>query len=134
MDEERLKVLIELIKIQCTKEEISRVLNTSRRSLERELQAAGYSYKQLYEQHQADGNASLRRSQWAAARHGNAAMLIWLGKQYLGQRDMQHVDNTSSDGSMSPHKRKLTGADLDKELARRGIPKELLEETWSKSN
>jgi hypothetical protein len=29
-------------------------------------------------------------------------MLIWLGKQQLGQRDKTDHDHTSSDGSMSP--------------------------------
>ena len=32
-------------------------------------------------------NVSLRRMQLASARRGSTAMLIWLGKQYLGQRD-----------------------------------------------
>lgn len=31
--------------------------------------------------------ASLKRTQYAAAMTGNPTMLIWLGKQYLGQRD-----------------------------------------------
>lgn len=33
------------------------------------------------------GLASLRSWQFAAAKKGNAAMLIWLGKQLLGQRE-----------------------------------------------
>lgn len=33
------------------------------------------------------GQTSLRRSQLDAAKKGNATMLIWLGKQYLGQAD-----------------------------------------------
>lgn len=32
-------------------------------------------------------NASLRRKQFEVAMHGNVAMLIWLGKQYLGQTE-----------------------------------------------
>lgn len=34
---------------------------------------------------------SLRRYQLRAAEHGNVAMCIWLGKQYLGQSDKQEV-------------------------------------------
>jgi hypothetical protein len=30
---------------------------------------------------------SLRRMQWQAAQAGNIVMMIWLGKQYLGQSD-----------------------------------------------
>jgi len=33
------------------------------------------------------GRATLRRMQWAAAETGNPTMLIWLGKQMLGQMD-----------------------------------------------
>jgi len=29
-------------------------------------------------------------------------MLIWLGKQYLGQRDQQNLNHTSEDGTMTP--------------------------------
>jgi hypothetical protein len=32
-------------------------------------------------------NASLRRKQFEVADSGNPTMLIWLGKQYLGQKD-----------------------------------------------
>jgi hypothetical protein len=31
---------------------------------------------------------------------GNATMLVWLGKNWLGQTDK--MDTTSSDGSMTP--------------------------------
>lgn len=34
-----------------------------------------------------EGLASLRRRQFKAANDGNPTMLIWLGKQYLGQAD-----------------------------------------------
>ena len=33
------------------------------------------------------GRSSLRRHQWELAQKGNPTMLIWLGKQLLGQRD-----------------------------------------------
>ena len=35
----------------------------------------------------ANGKMSLRRVQWARAQAGSDTMLIWLGKQILGQRD-----------------------------------------------
>lgn len=35
---------------------------------------------------------SLRRLQWQAAENGSIPMMIWLGKQYLGQSDKQQVD------------------------------------------
>lgn len=41
-----------------------------------------------------EGLASLRRRQFKAAQDGNATMLIWLGKQYLGQADKQEIAQT----------------------------------------
>ena len=38
------------------------------------------------------GKSRLRDYQLAAAQNGNVTMLIWLGKQYLGQKDIQDVD------------------------------------------
>jgi len=40
-----------------------------------------------------EGKTSLRRLQWQTARGGNPTMQIWLGKQYLGQRDKQEDEN-----------------------------------------
>ncbi|RJQ55930.1 MAG: hypothetical protein C4521_01015 [Actinobacteria bacterium] len=38
-----------------------------------------------------NGKISLRRKQWEAAKNGNVTMLIWLGKQWLGQSDKQDI-------------------------------------------
>lgn len=43
---------------------------------------------------QGEGRASLRRRQFKAADEGNATMLVWLGKQYLGQTDKQEIATT----------------------------------------
>ena len=40
------------------------------------------------------GRASLRRMQYVAAKKGNATMQIWLGKQYLGQKDKQEIEHS----------------------------------------
>ena len=41
------------------------------------------------EKHLALAKPTLRKLQWQAAKSGNVSMLIWLGKQYLGQSDKQ---------------------------------------------
>lgn len=41
---------------------------------------------------------SIRRMQIKAAQAGNATMLVWLGKQYLEQRDKQELEHTGKDG------------------------------------
>ena len=39
------------------------------------------------------GKISLRRWQFKSAEAGNVTMQIWLGKQYLGQREQIETDN-----------------------------------------
>jgi hypothetical protein len=38
------------------------------------------------------GTRSLRRLQYEAAKTGNVTMQIWLGKQWLGQKDRTETD------------------------------------------
>ena len=89
--------LIAMIRIQCTQEEICGVLGMSPDTLARRLDERGEpGFAELYEKHSSEGKASLRRMQWKAADGGNITMLIWLGKQMLGQRDK--VETTGRDG------------------------------------
>lgn len=71
-----------LATIQCTQEEIASFLGCSVDTLQRSEEFCGV-YKKALE----SGKSSLRRFQWKAAEKGNTSMLIWLGKQYLGQKD-----------------------------------------------
>lgn len=81
--------------IQCTGAEIASIMGFSYDTLERKIKE---KYKKsaaewIKEQSQG-GRASLRRLQWKAANNGNTSMLIWLGKQYLGQSDKVEQDQT----------------------------------------
>lgn len=71
-----------LAKMQCTVTEIAEFLGCSRRTLERDAEFCRIHKKGL-----EVGRASLRRLQWKKAEAGDRVMLIWLGKQYLGQKD-----------------------------------------------
>ena len=53
---------------------------------------------QCLEKGRDEGKASLRRLQWKQAQEGDRTMLVWLGKQLLGQRDKhdQTVDQSVS--------------------------------------
>ena len=44
-------------------------------------------WKSAWQRGQGLGRIALRQRQWRAAEAGHTAMLIWLGKQYLGQTD-----------------------------------------------
>lgn len=69
-----------LAAIACTTQEIADVLECSPDTIERRF--AGCLKKG-----RATARTSLRRMQWKAAEKGNATLLIWLGKQLLGQTD-----------------------------------------------
>ena len=89
--------LVRLIEIQCTQEEICKVLDMSKTTLNRRLKEFGeQNFEGLYKKHQEGGKASLRRSQWDAAKKGNPTMLVWLGKQVLGQRDQMDTNLTGN--------------------------------------
>lgn len=64
----------------CTYEEIASVLGCSVKTLKRR-------YKEAFNRGQDAMRASVRRMQVEKAEAGNVTMLIWLGKQYLGQTD-----------------------------------------------
>jgi len=103
LDSKQYEILVGMMRIQCTQEEICEVLGMSPDTLDRRLKERGDGgFAELYKRHQGEGRASLRRMQWKAAEGGNPTMLIWLGKQVLGQREKSEVDNISSDGSMTP--------------------------------
>ena len=99
LSDEDFEKLIGMIEIQCTQEEICGIFGISEDTLSRRLKDRGeLSFADLYEKHQNDGRASLRRSQWKTAKDGNATMQIWLGKQVLKQRDVVHNEVTGKDG------------------------------------
>lgn len=70
-----------LANIQCTQEEIASFLELSVRTLQRDEE-----FCRLYKKGKENGKMSLRRMQFKIAEK-NPTMAIWLGKQYLGQRD-----------------------------------------------
>jgi hypothetical protein len=85
-DEETLRTLKSLGQIHCTTKEAAAVLGVSEPTLfaffKRHKNA-----QEVFENGKENGKASLRRMQIKAAENGNATMLVWLGKQLLGQKD-----------------------------------------------
>lgn len=79
-----------LCAMQCTGEEIASFLSidydTLQRAVKREYKM---SFAEYFKKHSANGKISLRRKQYEVAQSGNVPMLIWLGKQYLDQKDKQ---------------------------------------------
>ena len=102
-----IEVVRRLAGIQCTDEEIAAAIGCAQDTLARgrkrdpELDEAILVGR-------ANGRMSIRRAQYKRAMSGNAAMLIWLGKQVLGQRD-----NVKIDGSIGPSVIRVVGEDGD---------------------
>ena len=76
------KLVKDLAGIACTQAEIAGILGVSVDTLARDEQFCG-----IYKEEIDGARSSLRRIQWKAAKEGSVPMMIFLGKQYLGQRD-----------------------------------------------
>jgi len=72
--------ILELAKLHCTYKEIAAVMDCSVDTLERR-------FADLINKGKEQGKKTLRKWQWDLAAKGNLGMLVWLGKQWLGQRD-----------------------------------------------
>lgn len=76
--------------IQCTQQEIASFLGCSVDTLQRDETFCG-----IYKKGMENGKMSLRRMQYKLAEK-NPTMAIWLGKQYLGQKDTINNTNTGT--------------------------------------
>ena len=87
--------------IQCTLAEIAGFFECSEDTIERwckrtykDADNSPMSFADVYKKKSANGKISLRRTQFRLA-ESSPAMAIFLGKQYLGQKD--NVDNTNDE-------------------------------------
>jgi hypothetical protein len=95
------KQVEQLAMIQCSHAEMAAVLGCSADTIERRFAA-------VIKKGREAGKSSLKRAQFTLAIGGNPTMLIWLGKQHLGQADKQEI----------AHQGTLTVAQLILESAR----------------
>jgi hypothetical protein len=113
MTDKEFEQLVNMIRIQCTRDDICHNLNMTETTLNRRIKEQGIdgvdNFEALYKKHQGEGKASLRRAQWKAAQDGNPTMLVWLGKQMLGQKDKQEL--SGPDGGAIPIEIKRTIVD-----------------------
>lgn len=82
--------------LQCTQEEICGFLGVSDKTLTawiKRTYGKSYSFSDIFKEKRAGGKVSLRRYQFNLAK-SNANMAIWLGKQYLGQKDQVEETRT----------------------------------------
>lgn len=101
----------DLAGIMCTQEEIAGVLHVSVRTLQRSAE-----FCRIYKDAQEDAKSSLRRAQWKKAHEGNVGMLIWLGKQYLGQSDKQEQAVSMKEQTPAEIAAKMTDEEIEKRI------------------
>ena len=82
------KLSQQLAEIGCTQDEIASIQGCSVDTLQRDQQFCG-----VYKKGLSNCKMSLRRKQIEVANSGNATMLVWLGKQLLGQTDKQEINH-----------------------------------------
>lgn len=81
----------DLCSIQCTQSEIASVMHLNVDTVhDRVKEQYGKPYSEVYKQYSEVGKSSLRRIQLKLAQK-SAAMAIFLGKQYLGQKDNESM-------------------------------------------
>ena len=74
--------------IQCTGEEQAAILGVDYDTLNKACKRDNKcSFTDYYRKKSSSGKMSLRRKQYSTAMDGNPTMLIWLGKNWLEQRD-----------------------------------------------
>jgi hypothetical protein len=102
------KKLDAMCAIHCTGEECAAILGISYDTLNRALKRDGNKgFADYFKQKGASGKMSLRRKQYDHAMGGNSTMLIWLGKQWLGQSDKVEDSTNSKDTSLTDSISKL---------------------------
>jgi hypothetical protein len=75
----------------CTHEEIAVLVGVTRETIQRRL-IDNPDVQVAIAEGRENGRTTLRRLQWQRANAGSDTMLIWLGKQLLGQRDKADLE------------------------------------------
>jgi len=84
-------------RFRATHETMAAYFECGVRTIEREMAKKEKSeFWRAYEKGRSDFKMRLSEAQAQTALAGNPALLIWLGKQHLGQKDKQEVDTTVS--------------------------------------
>lgn len=109
-------LLENLISIFCTGEECAAVLDVDYDTLNKYVQKQyKCSFSDYFKKANAKGRSSLRRRQFELTKN-NTGMAIWLGKQYLGQKDDAIIDQSSH-----YHYTQIKDDDLIKQARERGV-------------
>ena len=88
--------------IQCTGEEMAAVLGVDYDTLQSACKRDHkVKFSDWIKQKASGGKMSLRRLQYTTAQSGNVSMLIWLGKNWLGQKDKSDEEITNEQSQIA---------------------------------
>jgi len=121
----------DLCSIFCTEAEICLVMGVSEKTLNRLINKYFHSevapdkpksekitFADAFEFYSGEGRMSLRREQFRVAMEGDRQMLLWLGKQYLGQ-----TEKTEKKTTITKTKKEATDIDkLNDRASKLGMP------------
>ena len=96
-----------LCALQCTLDEMCGFFNCCTDTLEAWCKRTyNLGFSEVFRLKRGKGKISLRRMQWRLAEK-NAAVAIFLGKQYLGQRDTPENESAKGDDALEAYLRRL---------------------------
>lgn len=86
------EMLQKLCELLCTKQEICWFFECDQATIEYRIEKEyGINFTEYWQEKSAITTASIRRAQIEKALKGDNVMLIWLGKQMLGQREKHEL-------------------------------------------
>jgi hypothetical protein len=89
----------EFLRAQCSGVEIAEMIGIHENTLyNRCKEDLGLEFVAFSQQKKSDGKVSLKKKQYDIAMQGDKTMLVWLGKQLLGQKDKNEIDQNVSGG------------------------------------
>lgn len=92
------KLIEDLATFSCTDVEIASIMGVSIDTLQSYDNVGAFT--ECKQKGKEKGKGSLRRKQFEIAMKGNVTMLVWLGKQYLGQREKIEASVETDDEKM----------------------------------
>jgi hypothetical protein len=97
-----------LATLQCTRDEVADWFGVSLGTIESRLRET--VYREAWERGRSKGKVALRRAQFHnAVKRNNASLQIWLGKQWLSQRDADFSDDSEARAAIIDLAERLRG-------------------------
>ena len=103
-----------MCRIQCTQQEMCDIFECDENTINAWCKRTyNMGFSEVFRQKRGQGKVSLRRMQWKACEAGNTSMLIWLGKNLLGQTDKQEIAQTTNSSPITINVQPATIEDVE---------------------